>query len=170
MTWIAGVDGCRAGWLVVLLKNQRAGAPDPEARLCKGWKEVITLAPCPTVIAVDVPIGLLTRPRLGGRLCDQEAHPELAFRQLAGHSMQYNKKTGPGRWERLRALRRWAPDIQNHFYRSIREFRRRDVAPDDLLDAYALGWTALRIVKGIAGRIPRQPPRDRRGLRMEIWY
>src|SRR5262249_38037351 len=33
-----------------------------------------------------------------------EAHPELAFRTLAGHPMQYRKKTMAGREERVRVL------------------------------------------------------------------
>jgi predicted RNase H-like nuclease len=49
-------------------------------------------------------------------------------------------------------------------------FSGKDLAADDVLDAYALTWTALRIATGEARRLPSDPPRDRKGLRMEVWY
>ena len=49
-------------------------------------------------------------------------------------------------------------------------FRRTQVAPDDLLDAYVLTRTACRIATGQASRVPPAPPVDSRGLRMEIWF
>lgn len=232
MTWVAGVDGCRAGWVVVLLKDRRARPHSPEVRLFQRWQEILAQTPSPAVLAVDIPIGLLDRPRPGGRRCDQEArqllgrrascvfspparslfratsyaqvrsrglsaqafgilpkvrevdrlmtpglqkvvreaHPELAFLHLAGHPMRYNKKTASGRRERLRALKKRFPDVAGPFRQSLKRFRRQDVAPDDLLDAFALAWTALRVARGTAGRVPPYPPRDGRGLRMEIWY
>jgi predicted RNase H-like nuclease len=42
------------------------------------------------------------------------------------------------------------------------------VARDDILDAMAACWTAERIVSGEALCLPDDPPRDARGLRMEI--
>ncbi|MGH7205145.1 MAG: DUF429 domain-containing protein [Nitrospiraceae bacterium] len=234
---VAGVDGCKAGWMVVLVEEQGQLTQSSEVRLCTKFEEVLALSPAPAVIAVDIPIGLLETPQQGGRACDQEArrllgrrrassvfsppsrtvleardyadarrrslsiqafgilpkirevdrlmtlelqdlvheaHPELAFTALAGHPMRFNKKTARGRRERLRALEQ-AP---GHFFRGIRQtfvnglkaFTRRQVAPDDLLDAYALACTALRIADGKAQRVPPDPPIDRRGLRMEIWY
>jgi predicted RNase H-like nuclease len=47
---------------------------------------------------------------------------------------------------------------------------RRATAPDDLLDAAACALAAERILAGRARRVPDDPPRDSRGLRMEIWY
>ena len=41
-------------------------------------------------------------------------------------------------------------------------------AHDDLLDAFATLWTAQRLLTGDAMIIPAHPPRDARGLRMEI--
>ena len=49
-------------------------------------------------------------------------------------------------------------------------FLRSQVASDDVLDAYAVAWTALRIAKKAARRIPPHPPIDAKGLRMEMWY
>lgn len=49
----------------------------------------------------------------------------------------------------------------------IREAR-RVAADDDLLDAFAALWTAERILRGEARTVPRIPPEDRFGLRMEM--
>ncbi len=46
----------------------------------------------------------------------------------------------------------------------------RVAAPDDLLDACAAAWTAGRVAKGAAERLPETPPTDARGLRMEIVF
>jgi len=42
--------------------------------------------------------------------------------------------------------------------------------PDDLLDACAAAWTASRVASHSAERLPPDPPRDPRGLRMEIVF
>ena len=46
----------------------------------------------------------------------------------------------------------------------------RGVGFDDLYDALALLWTAGRILRGEAERVPHDPPSDSRGLLMEIVY
>jgi len=103
-----------------------------------------------------------------------EAHPELAFQALAGQPLQDRKKTVAGREARLRVLDN-IPSLLFHgiraaFERIRRACKRTDVAPDDILDAYVLMWTALRIRHALAHRVPRSPQYDARGLRMEIWY
>lgn len=102
-----------------------------------------------------------------------ECHPEVAFAALAGIPMRWNKKTPEGRRERLRALRR-APiprvrRLTAHFQNDLAHLRSR-AAADDLLDAYVLTAIALRRAQKTARCLPRHPPTDRRGLRMEIWY
>lgn len=236
MSWVAGVDGCRAGWVVALVQQQPRGVQKHYIRFCNRFAEVLTLAPRPAVIAIDIPIGLLEVQQPGGRECDRqarrllgrrassvftpptralleatryeqvrshsvsiqmfnivpkirevdrlmtpelqtsihEAHPELAFRSLTGAPMRHNKKTPAGREERLRVLEQ-APgklfrEIRSAFENGQKAFKRAQVAPDDLLDAYVLAWTAFRITKRQANRVPANPPVDQRGLRMEIWY
>src|SRR5215475_7713267 len=233
---LAGVDGCRAGWVVMLAPLDAPDAHGHQVRICASFADVLSLEPAPAVIAVDMPIGLLGAPQPGGRCCDRlarrllgrrassiftppirpllhathyaqvrayglsiqafnimpkirevdrvmtpalqqrvyEAHPELAFRTLAGHPMQYRKKTVAGREERLRVLDK-IPSLLFHGIRTAFEhvlhtYKRADVAPDDILDAYVLVWTALRIWRAQAHCVPRIPPHDARGLRMEIWY
>ena len=235
MPWVAGVDGCRAGWVVALLQ-QTPERPEHHVQLCANFAHVLTLTPQPAVIAIDIPIGLLDEPQPGGRECDRqarrllgrrassvftpptrpllkatryeqvrpyglsiqafnilpkirevdrlmtpalqqsvfEAHPELALMSFAGFSMQHNKKTHEGREERLRTLER-APQglfrgIRKTFESALKSFKRTQAAPDDLLDAYVLAWTALCIANSRASCIPTDPLVDRKGLRMEIWY
>ncbi|HUK57574.1 MAG TPA: DUF429 domain-containing protein [Nitrospiria bacterium] len=95
-----------------------------------------------------------------------EVHPELSFREMNGRSMSHNKKGSQGRLDRIQALEDRLPG----FSRSYLDVRPEGVAADDLLDAFAAAWTALRIVAGEAVRFPSDPPRDQKGLRMEIWY
>jgi predicted RNase H-like nuclease len=230
LPWIAGVDGCRAGWFVALVEF-RGGTSREQHRIVTSFREVLDLDPKPTIIAVDIPIGLLEEPSAGGRECDREArrllgtprrssvfppptrpalasatyeeaqgfgagmsrqafgilpkirevdqlmtpegqervreiHPELCFYGLAGHPMRHKKKSTEGKAERLGAL-------QDHFSgieRALGAFPRSQVASDDVLDAYAAAWTALRIAENAARRIPPRPPIDAKGLRMEMWY
>lgn len=74
-TVVAGVDGCRGGWVVVLAAHHGEGH-QPAAmmvHLCATFGEVLGLAEQPVVIAVDMPIGLNDRFAEGGRRCDQDA-------------------------------------------------------------------------------------------------
>lgn len=79
MTWVAGVDGCRAGWIVVLL-NQTGSIWTHQVTLCPTFADVLALDPTPTVIAIDIPIGLLDKPQPGGRECDRQARRLLGCR------------------------------------------------------------------------------------------
>ena len=103
-----------------------------------------------------------------------EAHPELAFQALAGQPIQDRKKTVAGREERLLILENIPSPlfygIRTAFGHILHACKRADVAPDDILDAYVLMWTARRIWRAQAQRVPCNPLYDARGLRMEIWY
>jgi threonine dehydratase len=77
--WVAGVDGCRAGWIATLMEvgNPASGriviAPDLAA---------IADAPeQPAIIAVDMPIGLPERTNGSGRAPEQLIRPLLGQRQ-----------------------------------------------------------------------------------------
>jgi predicted RNase H-like nuclease len=79
LDWVAGVDGCRGGWLVALAAY-RPGEPTPAATrtlLCTDFAHVLALAECPCPVAVDMPIGLPERCLPGGRTCDREARARL---------------------------------------------------------------------------------------------
>lgn len=104
----------------------------------------------------------------------REAHPELAFRRLAGTPMRFAKRTTEGQQERLHALEAVVPGARTFYRRALQQWLRRDVARDDILDALVLAVVATRMASGAAQCVPQlrqaqQPAHDPRGLRMEIW-
>lgn len=110
-------------------------------------------------------------PELQGRVF--EAHPELAFSALAGAPMAHPKRTQRGRQRRLAELSRvWGQGVAAHAHVAKHGFKRSLVAPDDVLDAWALVLTARRRARGDARRLPEgsDSDLDPRGLRMEIWW
>lgn len=73
---VLGVDGCRAGWVGVLLTAGRV-----ELLVAATIVELVTLAPVlPGVIGVDIPIGL---PDHGPREADRAARRELPRRRTS---------------------------------------------------------------------------------------
>ncbi|MFA6266312.1 MAG: DUF429 domain-containing protein [Pseudolabrys sp.] len=65
--WVAGVDGCKGGWVVAL------GQVKGETKLpfvVSTIREVFTSDPKPSIVAIDVPIGLPTYSPAGGRKCE----------------------------------------------------------------------------------------------------
>ncbi len=98
----------------------------------------------------------------------REVHPEVSFAAWAGRPMAASKKTRAGRSARLRL-------VEAHFGPGVFERPRsgwlvKQVAHDDILDAFAALWTAERIACGEADTLPAEPPVDAAGLRMEIVY
>ena len=79
--WVAGVDGCPGGWLVVL--RRLADARTASAHLLTSFADVLALPEAPAVIAVDMPIGLAECTVIGGRPADVEARARLGARQSA---------------------------------------------------------------------------------------
>src|ERR1700752_3617388 len=76
----AGVDGCRAGWVVVLAHPLAHHAQEHQVTICAGFDEVLALLPTAVVSAVDIPIGLLAERQPGGRDCDRCARRLLGRR------------------------------------------------------------------------------------------
>jgi predicted RNase H-like nuclease len=65
---VAGVDGCRAGWVCVL---RQADPPfEAQAFLAKSFDEILRHPAAPSVIAIDIPIGFPERIAGAGRDCD----------------------------------------------------------------------------------------------------
>lgn len=229
MAEVAGVDGCKSGWIAVVVAEPGPAsarivtAPDFAALM-------ETLAACAAVV-VDMPIGLAAGP--GGRMVEGlarqrikprhnsvftppvratlaaasyaeartlnlaasgkslsaqahgilprireidgwitperqarvvEGHPELAFATLAGRPLAHYKKTAEGRADRASLLMRAGFDVP-----ALDAARPKGAAPDDLLDACILAHAARRVASGTALRLPEEPGRDARGLRMEMW-
>ena len=84
-SWVAGVDGCKAGWVVAL---RRLSDPmTTRLQLCATFAEVLALPEKPIKIAVDIPIGLVARASLGGRQADLEARAVLGPRKSSVFAM-----------------------------------------------------------------------------------
>ena len=110
---------------------------------------------------------LRTNPQTAKRI--YEVHPEVCFWALNGsRPMQYSKRSHDGRRERRDLLTREFGSS------TLDEARlragRREVADDDLHDAFVALWTAERIRAGVAMRLPEFSALDSVGLPMSIWY
>jgi predicted RNase H-like nuclease len=75
--WLAGVDGCRAGWVVALVRPQGG---EVRLRVVPRFAEIDAVER-PDLIAVDMPIGLPDRIGPGGRGPEQAVRPLLGGRQ-----------------------------------------------------------------------------------------
>ena len=71
---VAGADGCKAGWVAVVL---RPGG-DPAVAVFRSFADLVASLPDNAIIAVDMPIGLPEFSRKGGR------GPEAAVRAILG--------------------------------------------------------------------------------------
>ena len=230
MTRVVGIDGCRAGWLLLSWELESGGL---EAVIAGSWRDLSWRAAALT--AVDMPIGLA---EAGPRACDREArallprgrkasvfapprrfmlacsdwaaaqalgraregcglsrqawniaakireiddslvpadqerlrevHPELVFHRLNGWRPLAPKRSAEGQQQRLALLR--AAGLSG-IESWLGHFPRKLAGRDDVLDAAACALAAKQILKGHGERLPAgEPPRDARGLRMEIWY
>ena len=83
--WVAGADGCPAGWLVVL-RDIRGGAA-PRARIVGSFGDILALPEAPRITAIDMPIGLPDRVTTGGREPDIKARRVLGKRQSSMFAM-----------------------------------------------------------------------------------
>lgn len=82
-TWVAGVDGCRAGWVVVVRPIDIKSDARPRVVLLPRIADVLELDEQPSIIAVDMPIGLPERSGIGGRAADIAVRAHLGQRQSA---------------------------------------------------------------------------------------
>lgn len=225
---LAGVDGCRGGWLCVVQRGAHLTAE--VTPLLAPW----LAAAAPALVVIDMPIGL---PATGPRTCDRlarqalrphrasslfpapvrgvlacetydaactthraidaravsrqtffllpkireldallqtrpdlraavhEGHPELSFATWHGAPLAHAKRTAAGRACRTTLIESsWPGQVD----RLLASLRGAPCAPDDLLDACALLWTACRLACGSAVSLPAEPPLDETGLRMCI--
>jgi predicted RNase H-like nuclease len=99
-----------------------------------------------------------------------ESHPELAFWVMNGETpLSLPKKVKgqpfpPGLALRRELLRKNGVPVDGLTH----DYRRRDVGPDDILDACACTFVAWRILNRRSIRFPADPPLNAKGLRMEI--
>ena len=80
---LAGIDGCKAGWIAVI--SGKDGIPQP--RVFARFNELIENLPADAIIAVDMPIGLPERVGAGGRGPEKSVRPYLGMRQSSVFSI-----------------------------------------------------------------------------------
>lgn len=97
-----------------------------------------------------------------GRL--HEVHPEVSFRAMAGAPLPHPKKTWAGQAARRRLLAEHGIILPEDLGPAGR------AAPDDVLDAAAVAWSAHRIATGRARSLPDPPQPDGPAGMIAIWY
>jgi predicted RNase H-like nuclease len=76
--WLAGADGCKAGWIAAFVPPDGS---DAVIRVFDSFGEVVAAPEQPTIIAIDVPIGLPARIGPQGRGPERAVRPLLGDRQ-----------------------------------------------------------------------------------------
>ncbi len=76
MSDVAGVDGCKAGWLVVVISTTPA-VSITRTFVAEDFAEVLEETADCAAVAVDMPIGIPEIVEKGGRQCDKEARARL---------------------------------------------------------------------------------------------
>jgi len=197
-TWVAGVDGCRAGWIAAFARPQSG---EVRLRVVPRFAEVTAAAPeAPAIIAVDIPIGLPEQAGRGGRTADNVVRSLLGARRSSVFSVPSRRavfaEVGPFGDGQVREthpeLAFWrlnggCPLASAKKTKAGLALRRRllieaglapamvngappkGAGPDDLLDALVCAAIAARIHHGLARPFPDPPERDACGLPMAIW-
>ena len=93
-----------------------------------------------------------------------EGHPEVSFAYMNNGKPLCSKHTREGLEHRIRLLEAHFPTARIR----LANLAALKAQGDDVLDALACLWTARRLLSGDAKHHPIDPPRDKRGLRMEI--
>lgn len=93
-----------------------------------------------------------------------EVHPEVSFAVLLGAPASAPKKSWAGMSERRQALERAGLTLEN-----IHGDAAARAAVDDMLDATVAAWTARRIARGQALKIPDPAPTGPQGRPVAIW-
>ena len=100
----------------------------------------------------------------------REVHPEVCFWAFAGESpLAHRKKESEGFRERIALLSSLRPSVPDEVSRIARAFRRKEVAWDDIADAFVAALTASQPLERLR-TLPAVPEFDRCALPMEMVY
>ena len=100
----------------------------------------------------------------------REMHPEVCFWALNnGSAMEHNKKKAEGFHERKKVLSRICKHTDTIIYDVLNRFRRKEVAKDDVLDAFVGVVTAKYFYDSLAA-LPATPELDEMNLPMEVVF
>ena len=121
----------------------------------------------PKIAEVDA---LLRSRSAGATPIVREVHPELCFWALNDRQpMKSSKKRSTGVAERLEALTNIEPRSREIYKQAGSEFRRKIVGRDDIVDALVAALVARDRGDRLTS-VPEVPPRDARGLPLEMVY
>jgi len=98
-----------------------------------------------------------------------EVHPRLSFLELKGGARELQAAE---RKPRFRDQLSYLCDIfpTQALHQALTAFRHAEASRHDILDAFAMLWSAKRIATSRAERLPSMPVYDARGFDMAIWY
>jgi predicted RNase H-like nuclease len=82
--WLAGVDGCRSGWVAAFV---RPAGEEARVRIVPCFADVLSAPEAPMIVAVDMPIGLPDRIGPEGRGPERAIRPLLGARQSSVFSV-----------------------------------------------------------------------------------
>jgi len=82
--WLAGVDGCRTGWVVAFV---RPNGEETHVRIVPRFADVLAAPEAPAIVAVDMPVGLPDRIGPDGRGPERAIRPLLGARQSSVFSV-----------------------------------------------------------------------------------
>jgi predicted RNase H-like nuclease len=83
-SWLAGVDGCPAGWIAAFVRPRDGEA---RVRIVPRFADVLSSPEQPAIVAVDMPIGLPAGVGAGGRAAENKVRPLLGARQSSVFSV-----------------------------------------------------------------------------------
>ena len=92
-----------------------------------------------------------------------EIHPELCFATMNGAPLRHGKKSWTGQALRRALLAARGIVVPDDCGPA------GAAAPDDILDAAAVAWSAMRVAEGGAFCLPDPPERDDQGAPVAIW-
>lgn len=97
--------------------------------------------------------------------CIVEVHPEVSFWALnQDTALAYKKDSWNGLMMRLELLRKAGVELPPTLEGLD------DAQADDVVDAAAAAWSALRVARGQARSLPDPPETDHKGRPVAIWY
>ncbi len=116
----------------------------------------------------EIDVLLQTKPQFRQAL--SECHPEIAFTALNnGMPMQFNKKTRAGFDERLQILQHYYPTAEQVITAATQTYRRKDVAIDDIVDAFIIAIAAKNSGNNVSS-LPEHMEYDETGIAMRMLY
>ena len=99
-----------------------------------------------------------------------QSNPELLFTQLNGRKIYQERKKKKGLKHRLDLLEEKRP-VTGELFRELKEnFRRNELKELEILNSLALAFAANHSAEQQLKSLPDDPPEDKFGLRMGIYY